>query len=230
MISFLISTLIPITFFFNTLTTNFERTVIENNKEEITKGVIYYQSEQKITVEIQYPVKQVLIFHKNKLELFYPDKNKVLILSSESSFPLAFLYNFLYALKEDFGLSEIGYKVKNHEFKNNIIYTNWVLSVNNSDKEENYYFIIGKEKEMIVSAESKNSKGQLLHKIEFKNHVKLDKKYFPSEIISVYNNESGKESTKEIVKFSEIEINKKIPDKIFNFKIPLDAKIEELHM
>lgn len=212
----------------NTLSAGFERAISESNKKDVTRGSIYYQAESRTIMKIDFPINQILIFSKNNLQVYYPEKKSAIILKSESPFPVPFFYNFLGVLKEDFGLSNIGYRLTRHEIKDNILYTHWVLSSEGKKNTKNHYFILGTKKNMIVSTESRNSKGELSSKTEFKNHIQFNNYFFPTEILSKYYHKTG--TSKERVTFSNIRFNGKIPDAILNFQVPSDAKVEEIQL
>ncbi len=212
----------------NTLSVVFERTISESNKKEVTRGSIYYHAKSRTIMEIDFPIHQILIFTKNDLQIYYPEKKKAIILKSKSSFPVPFLYNFLGVLKKDFGLSNIGYSLTKHEIENNILYTYWVLSSKGKKNKKNYYFTLGTKKNMIVFTESKNSKGRLSSKTEFKKHIQFNNYYFPTEILSEYYHKTS--TSKERVIFKNIKFNGEIPDIILNFQIPSDSKVEEIRM
>lgn len=207
-----------------TVKAEFERKIIQKNRTEKVKGIIYYKFNHKIVIKVKEPVKQIMIIEKNKLILYYPLQRQAFYITQKNEFDILFFKSFLGGIKEDFGLSEIGYTLLKEERKNDILYTYWKPP--NKLSKRLGIFKLGIKSNKIVYAAQKKSDGSILTQVAFSKHIKYKNYYFPLEIYA--EKYDKKEKIIEEIIFKDPEFNKQIPEEIINFKIPPETKIEKI--
>jgi len=142
------------------ISVDFERTHNENNKIEITKGKIYFKFPDNLYIKVDTPVNQILNFNKKKLEIFYPEYNQAFLISNNNPMNIPFFQSFISVIKEDNGLSELGFKMTSNEFIDDILITVWkppkeLETIINK-------FILTYNKNKLLNSRAQNSKGKFI--------------------------------------------------------------------
>jgi outer membrane lipoprotein-sorting protein len=209
---------------FNTLSLNFERQVIENNSNEITKGTIYYESDKNTIIDVNYPLHQIMIISKNIMIIYYPEQKKAFRFITKNPLPPIFVHSILMSLKDDFGLTEMDFKLSDNEIRNDTLYTYW--DPPEIAKKILGKYIIGIENDKLVYVEIKNSKNKVIAKSYYSNHIPIGEKFIALKIYSESFNNS--QIFKEYISYSDVKFNIKFPDYISNFKIPEEISIKDI--
>ncbi len=210
----------------DTIFLNFERKAIQSNSTEIIKGVAYYKSPNRLFIEVNDPIKQIMIVEKNIMTIYYPEDNKAFHIKSKKPFTMPFINSIITVIKKDYGLTELGYTLVKHEKKDSKIYTYWEPP---KDKKRIMgQFIIATEDNCLVYAELKNNEGKSVAKSFYRNHIKIDGKLFPMEVRSEIM--EGTNIMEEHITYSEVKFNVAIPKEILNFRIPNSVKIENVEL
>jgi len=209
----------------DTISIEFKREYKEGNKNEITKGNIYYQAILKeVVIKVEYPINQWMILKGNEMIIYYPNELQAFLIISQNPMSMPFFQAFIQVVKEDYGLSDFGYTFTNFKREGNILISYWeppkILSK-----------LLGKfalkyEDNKLIYTEIKDAKGEILSKTYFKNHIIFGATYFPLEVSIVKNTRLS--STLETVIYKNPQFNSPIPQEIIAFKIPLDVKVKEV--
>lgn len=207
---------------FQTLMFDFTRTVTRTGNEERSGGTIYWDSTRTI-VQIRDPLNQWMYLTDTSTILFYPDENRVLQIKSTSPAALPFLNLFTGAVKETFGLPEMGYTIQRNEMRGDTLFTYW--DPDEYDRKTKGIVIIALLNDKIVSSESWDPGGKRLIKTVFRNHFTYKSVPFPMEM--TLENYAGNESFTEIVHFFNPVFDKSTPGEILEFTIP-DSATEEV--
>ncbi len=206
-----------------TLMINFERELVEIDNREEASGTIYYLSPAKLSVIVEKPIKQWMVFGEKKLEIYYPDEQKAFRFTSEYPFQLSFFQAFIGVLNEDYGLSDLGYVLVQRLANADTITTIWkppkALAKALGE------FTLVHEKDRIIRAESKKTDGFVTSRCLFSNHFEYKAAFFPLTITTTRFFES--DSSIERIAFSKPEFNCELPQNIIYFTIPSNADIEE---
>jgi len=200
----------------NTFAAQIERILVERNKEEIVRGIIYYQTPQKIFIEVDTPIEQVMSIADKVMLIYYPNAKKAFRIKSKNPIPLPFIQTIIGAMKEDYGLIKQEYTFIKHEKKGDTIYTYWEPP--SKQKKRLGIFILGTLSNKLVYAEAQTPDGTQAVKSFYRKHLKFGDSYIPLDISSEYYDKS--EVTREHIIFSNVKFNPVIPDRILNFKIP----------
>lgn len=208
-----------------TISVEFTREYSEDNTKEIIKGKIHYQSPSKTVIKIMDPINQWMILEDKEMLIYYPDDKKAFrIISSQNPFSMPFFQAFIGVVKEDYGLTELGYTMANYETNDNSLISHW-------NPPKNLSKFLGKiilefKDNKIIRMELKNTDGKTIIKSLYKNHIFHGATYFPLEIsTTTYLNASF---TFEKIVYRHLQFNSSLPQDIVDFKIPEDIKVKEV--
>jgi outer membrane lipoprotein-sorting protein len=208
----------------NTFSAQVERTLVEHNKEEIVKGIIYYQAPNNVVVEVHTPLEQIMAITDKVMLIYYPNAKKAFRIKSKNPIPPPFIQTIIGAMKEDYGLIKQGYTFIKHEKKGDTLYTYWEPP--SKQKKNLGVFILGTLSNKLVYAEAQIPDGTPAVKSFYQKHLQFGDSYIPLDISSEYYNES--DIMREHIIFSDVKFNPVIPDHILEFKIPDGIPVKEV--
>jgi hypothetical protein len=209
----------------NTFSAQIERTLVEHNKEEIVKGIIYYQAPQEVFIEVDTPLEQIMAITDKVMLIYYPNAKKAFRIKSKNPIPPPFIQTIIGAMKEDYGLIKVGYTFIKHEKKGDTLYTYWEPP--SKQKKFLGIFILGTLSNKLVYAEAQTPDGTPAVKSFYRKHLKFGDSYIPLDISSEYYDKSEIMRGEHII-FSDVKFNPVIPDRILNFKIPDGIPVKEV--
>lgn len=208
-----------------TIFAEFSREYKSENGKEIVEGKIYYLTQmEKLVIKVNHPVKQIMTIKGNETILYYPDTRKAFRITSQIPNSMPFFQLFIGVIKEDYGLTDLGYTFANYKRKGNKLISHW-----NPPKNLSRFLgeiVLEYVDNKLVYVESKNFKGKIISKAFYKNHISFGSNYFPLEI-SVTKNTKLHSSVEKIV-YKNIKFNSSLPQNIINFKLPPDVKVKEI--
>ena len=208
----------------DTISLKFERKVVEGSSTDIVKGIAYYQAPQKMFIQVQEPVNQIMLVNGGTMLIYYPVERKAIRIKAKGPIPMPFIQTVLSVMKEDYGLTEMGYTLWKHEIKGETLYTYWKPS---DDLKEHFgLFTLGTINGMLVYTETKSPKGKDSAKSFYKKHIDLAGKSFPLEIRSEIVNGSRRSET--FVSYDDVKLNVSLPDEVTKFRVPDSVSIEEI--
>lgn len=208
----------------DTISLKFERKVIQNESTEIIKGTAYYQAPHRIFLEVNHPLKQIMLVEKNVLTIYYPIEKRAFRINSKGPIPMPFVQAILSSMKDDYGLSEMGYTLEKHKKKGDMLCTFW--NPPKAQKKRMGRFILGTKDGLLTYAEALDPKGKTVIKSFYKKHVEFNGKHFPLESVSEIKN--GSNFSKEYVTYSDVKFNNALPDEAINFRIPDSIPVKEI--
>ena len=208
----------------DTISLRFERKIIVENSTEIVKGISYYKAPQKLYIEVQHPLKQIMVIENNITTIYYPIERKAFRIKSKGPVQMPFIQSILSAMKDDYGLSDIGYTLTRSEKKGNTLYTYW--DPPKEYKKQMGKLILGIENGLLNYSEALNPKGKTVIKSFYKKHMEFNGKFFPLEIQSEITESSKK--TNEYVIYSDVKFNISLPQEVISFSIPNSVPIKEI--
>jgi len=208
----------------DTISFNFERKIIQKGSTETVKGIVYYKAPHRVFIDVNSPIKQVMVVDESKLTIYYPSDKKAFIIKSRGLIPMPFIQSIISVMKDDYGLAEVGYSLIKHEKKDNRIYTYW-----NPPKEHKKHigeFILATENDLLVYAEAKYPNSKSAAKSFYSKHIDLNGKHFPLEIHTEIQEVSRK--TDEYVTYSDVKLNIVLPKQAMDFKLPANTEVKEV--
>lgn len=203
----------------------FMREYTQNGEKETVSGMVYCQPPDKIFLRVTSPVNQWMVFEGKVTTIYYPADTQAFIITSRfSSYP-PFVQGFLGAAEKDYGLSGLGYTLRDYEVQGDTLLSYWVPPKALSRFMGETILKIRDDK--IIHTESKSARGKTLRRSANKNHALWNGTYFPMEIVTT-EYYSATDSTLEKVVFSDPNFNPALPEEVVNFQIPPDAKVKEV--
>lgn len=208
----------------DTIFLKFVRKVVQSDSTEVVKGIAYYQASEKVFIEVQGPISQIMIIDGGVMLIYYPVEKKAFRMKAKGPIPMPFVQAILSVMKDDYGLTEMGYTLAKHETKGDTLYTYW--DPPRKLKKHLGKFILGTANSLLVYAEARNPKGKTVAKSFYRKHTELAGKYFPLEVRSeIYD---GSNRTEEYVVYSDVKFNIPLPDRVVNFKLPDSIDVKEV--
>lgn len=208
---------------FKTINIDFLKTVKQKNKKEIVQGTIYFDG-VKTTLKIFNPLNQWMILKGNEILIYYPDEQKAMRITSENPNTLPFFHNFLGIMKEDYGLSELGYTIRKNEMIEDTLFVHWEPP--EKSKAVLGPIVVALVNDRIVLTKSRDARDKLILKTIYQSHVHYSGAYFPLQITMIQYTDNGPVS-EEIV-YSHPAFDKPLPPEILNFAIPEGIEVEEI--
>lgn len=208
----------------NTLSLRFEREFGDGHSKELVKGAMYFQAPEKVVLTVSEPVNQVMVVTPNAMTIYYPDEKKGFHITSKNPIPPPFIQGILAALKEDYGLVELGFELAEHGVKGDTLFTTW--TPRKKHKKFLGRFVLGRVGDKVVYAEVKTPDEKYSAKSFYRNHVSFEGKHIPLEIFSITNDESG--AKVEHVTYREVQFNTALPDSLINFRVPAGVPVKEV--
>lgn len=208
----------------DTLSLEFERKVVQSDATEVTKGTAYYQAPKRVFIEVQDPISQIMLIDGRIMLIYYPVEQKAFRIEAKGPIPMPFVQSILSVMKDDYGLTEMGYTLAKHEKKGDTLYTYW--DPPRKLRKHLGEFILGTANGFLVYAETRQPKGKATAKSFYKKHTELAGKHFPLEVRSeIYD---GSNVTEEYVIYSDVEANIPLPDRVVDFKLPDSISVKEV--
>jgi len=206
----------------STFTANFEREVVERGSTETTSGRVYYQAPSKVTVEVNNPIKQMIVVDGKVMNIYYPQEEKVFRIKSKIDSPLPLVQGILAALKSADGLAEMGYTLSRHKKEGETLYTYWEPP--KKLKKLLGTIVLGMKKGRTVYIEARDLEGKVVSKSLYRDYIKFGNTWLPSDIYSESYSDST--ITKEHIVYSNFASH--IPERILNFTLPSSIPVKEI--
>lgn len=223
----LLGVLIPLVSFAQSLgplSVAFLREYTQGSAKERVWGTIYCQPPNKLILQVTYPLEQWMVFEKTVTTIYYPASRQAFrIISRFGSYP-PFVQAFIGVAERDYGLSSLGYRVRDYNIQADTLISHWRppkgLSLFLGET------ILKIKDDKIVYTESRTVRGETLRKSTHKKHVGYQGTYFPMEILTTEY--SRADSTFEKVVFSDPEFDLPLPEEVLNFHIPTGVEVKEV--
>ncbi|HEC78904.1 MAG TPA: hypothetical protein ENI34_07155 [candidate division WOR-3 bacterium] len=207
-----------------TVRVDFEKYTEDETGSELICGTIYHKIPHIFFIQVSEPINQIVISQPETLIIYYPEDTLVFKFSTDSSFAVTLLQPFLGALKEDYGLTDLGYQLSRYERRGDTLMTWWRPS-GKPRTDLNKFFLVYISN-AVHYVELKRKDGTPICTSRYGEHLKYGDYYFPLEISTVYY-EDG-DSTIEKIKFFNPGFNIELPETVLNFKPPPGVKIEKI--
>ncbi|MCP4584241.1 MAG: hypothetical protein GY839_21725 [candidate division Zixibacteria bacterium] len=208
----------------NSIEVEFSRTIRTSSTEQVSSGMVFFHQPDDLKMLVTDPIKQWMVFKDNQLEIYYPDDKRAFRITTLYPTGLPFFEAFAGVIKEDFGLSGMGYTTDSHRTEGDTLLVFWNPPEELADKYGQY--VLGFVDNKITYAEARDTKGKATARSIYTDHIKHGGIYFPAMIKITKYAES--DSTVETVTYTNPKFDQALPPDVINFKIPDDISIEEL--
>lgn len=105
---------------------DFSRSVIQDSTSEQSSGKLRIQFPADVMVFVESPIKQWLHYASDHLLIYYPQENRLFRLDKSASVAPPFVSSVISALKEDFGLSELGFTILDSQALEDTLLVRWL--------------------------------------------------------------------------------------------------------
>jgi outer membrane lipoprotein-sorting protein len=211
---------------FNCLGVDFTRINKENAVTDTTSGKIYFQMPGKMYIQIYYPVNQHLTYDKDKFFIYYPETKEAFAIYSSNPTAIPFFTSFISVVKEDFGLSDLGFIMASHIVKGDTLIAEWTPP--EALKPVLSKVRITYDKQKLISSQTFDTKAQLIISTNYADHYEFKGYYFPLTVTT--HNYSGTIDNIEKVQYSNPQFELDFPAITKHFEIPEQIPIKEIHM
>lgn len=196
---------------------------VKNKKVIIIKKDIYYQSNGDFVVHFTKPQEYYVVTNSlGEAKAYMPQRNEVAIINDPYfSSKNELLYNFLSSNYEDFGLLEMGFKLKNQRKEGSKIIKTYITD-NNDFKDISKIEMIYEKNLPIYSAYFDNK--EIKRKIYYSKYINFNTFTLPTQITEI-SFETPTDSTVKREVYSNIDVDNFIRNPLFEYKIPTSAKL-----
>jgi len=210
-----------------TLTLDFTRELTENNKTEKISGTLHYDVKTtKVVVEVDKPIKQIMVVKDKVLEIYYPIEKQAFRFISKGRIPLPFVESIIQTTQAEYGLTAIGYTLDKHDIVDKVLYTYW--NPPEKAKESLGDIVLGMQNDKLISAEVKNPKGIIIARSIYQNHRKIGVNFIPMAVTSNTYGTKSEVIQHERIVYSNPQVNVETPDPILKFIIPNSVEVKEI--
>jgi len=210
-----------------TLSLDFTRELTENNKTEQIVGTLHYDAKvTRVVVEVNDPLKQIMVVKDKALEIYYPEQKQAFRFIAKGRIPLPFVESIIQSTQAEHGLTAMGYTLEKHDVVDNVLYSYW--SPPKKAKDQLGTIILGMQDDRLISAEVKNPKGHIIARSHYQNHSKVGMNYIPMMVTSSTYDEKSEVLQHEQVVYSNPQVNADPENPILNFTIPESIEVKEI--
>lgn len=201
--------------------------LLKNGKKIIYNTDVYYHFDKGIMITHNYkPFEYYMITDaKGEIKMYYPDKNEVYISRDPSQITEhSIFYYFLANRLFDFGLRDLGFTISKTEPQKDVIVTRWAPP---KEIEKNIKYVeLVHQKNLPIYMAYFSAKNKISRKIYYYDYT--EEKHlpirFPKKIVEFNYLDDGDSLITQMI-FSNIQYGKAASSSVFEFKIPLNAKI-----
>ena len=210
-----------------TLSLDFTRELTENDKTEQIVGTLHYDAKaMRVVVEVNEPLKQIMVVNDKALEIYYPEQKQAFRFIAKGRIPLPFVESIIQSTQAEHGLTAMGYTLEKHDIVDEVLYSYW--SPPKKAKDQLGTVILGMQDDRLISAEVKNPKGHIIARSHYQNHSEVGMNYVPMMVTSSTYGEKSKVLQHEQVVYSNPQVNADPLNPILNFTIPESVEVKEI--
>ena len=211
-----------------TLAVDFTRKTVSAAGEELVSGTIYFQAPEDVVITVESPVVQWSIFEGADLLIYYPQERRAFRFISRNRLIVPFAQSFIGLVREDFGLSDAGFFLRENRKRADVLITVWTpprtlrpyigeawIGMQKYEKQVHPLFL-----------ELYDPKGNLLTRITYLEYREDLEPSFPGRILILQNGGDGE--VRDEIRYSEHRINEILPAEVTDFHLPADVSVEEL--
>jgi len=203
------------------LSGSFTRTYSTQSQKDSVSGAFCFFDMKKTYLDIRYPLHQIMFIENNVLLIYYPESRKAFRLESASPVALPLIPGLLSAIRPDYGLSLIGFKVVDQKMRGDTLVTYWS---NPAAADKLGRFELSQCGNRLLSSTYFSSDSKTCTRTLFGAYVAPRGGYsFPASIRTIVR--TGETVSTENVYLRDLVINGAIPRDALEFKIPDDVKV-----
>ena len=193
-------------------------------KVVMTSEIFYNHAERKMVTKFGEPYNYIIISNdKGEAKVYYPKENKVLLTQGMSfNTENSLLYYFLANKINDLGLSDLGFRLNNTKYEDDLMISEFV-PMNMVNSKLSKVELVHKNF-LPVYVAYYNDKNEVVQKIFYYQYQNFSYLNLPMKAVE-YSYVSPKDSSITRKIYSNVNINDNASSEYFNFKIPEDASV-----
>lgn len=203
---------------------DFQKVKCEGGTVEKLSGTIFHRSPDWILIQVKNPVAQWMLLTGSQMLLYYPITRRAYMIShSRRNLQMPFYLAFLSAGKEDFGLSQNGYKMTKYELSEERLISTWSppKELQNALGDMSLEYLAGK----LIAVRVFDPDDGLINEIRFSDHLFLGAVSLPMKII--IKKKKHPDFSDEI-SFANFSFNTPLPKDIVDFQVPKDVPVKKI--
>jgi hypothetical protein len=211
-----------------TLIVDFTRKTLSVDGQESIKGTLYFQAPEDVTIRVTSPVLQWSIFESRNLLIYYPLEKQAFRFISRNRLLIPFAQSFIGLVREDFGLADAGFHLKENRKRADILITVWrpPRALRSYIGEAHIGMQKGQRTVHPLFLEVYAPQGELLTRVTYLDYIEDVQPSFPGRIL--IHQVDGKSETREEIRYFNHRINESLPREVSGFVLPEDVPVEEL--
>jgi outer membrane lipoprotein-sorting protein len=206
-----------------TISSDFVRTYKTAASTDVIRGTFHYLGPGNIFFEVTDPLHQILLIDRTETIIFYPDKNSGFRFKGNGGMQiLPMIPGVFAALQPDYGLSELGYAMYDQEVVADTLVTMWRNAAAGDDIGE---FRLARHRDNLayVAYDPPGDAAQI--RTTFSEYMLIGEVSVPMRLQTVTITADGPATG--TLQLSDLAFDRTIPDRVRNFEIPEDARLEE---
>ncbi|MEO0107783.1 MAG: hypothetical protein ABIK62_01240, partial [candidate division WOR-3 bacterium] len=170
------------------------------------------------------PVNQWMRFQDTALLIYYPDEARAFEIHARHPLLLPFFQAFVGVVKEDFGLPQAGFTLSRTENRGETLVVHWLPSKALTRYLRSVSVCLTADR--LAAVESRDTKGGVVSRAEYGDHVEWHGTWFPQRITLVQH--QGCETTFEQVSYSDPQFGIELPDSVTRFSLPIGVECQRV--
>jgi len=198
-------------------------------KHDITNmessGVLNYSYPGKINIMVKTPINQEIRIEGTQMIILYPDRKKCFFSENDTPFPEPMTETIFSLLKPDYGLSEIGFVMKDVELIKDTTITHWEPEI----KSESFIsaIILKTFENRIYHIEILNEKNSVIQSVRVGNYTNVGFDFFFPDYIEDVKFDGDIRFIEKYF-FNNFEVNQHLDKATFDLLPPQGYEVEEL--
>ena len=161
---------------------DFEQYTSGTVSSETIVGEVYYWSASDLSVKVSYPISQMIFLRAGDLTIVYPDQDRVIHLKDQDISILPFMQIIAGVMKEDYGLTGSGYRLKDFRTDGDTLWTFWSQPSLKRSSSFEVVFI----NDRVTMVELKDSDGKTVTRSVLSDHHPLRRYQIPYKIVTTH--------------------------------------------
>jgi hypothetical protein len=211
-----------------TLSVDFTKKTVTANGEELIRGTLYFKAPEDVTIKVNSPVLQWNIFEGKDFLIYYPQERQAFRFISRNRLMIPFAQSFIGLVREDFGLADAGFRLKENRKRADILITVWTppRALRSQVGAAHIGMQKGNKNVHPLFLEFYDPHGQLLTRVTYTDYLEDLQPSFPARILIFQKD--GESEMREEIRYFNHRINEALPIEVTTFALPSDVPVEEL--
>jgi len=188
------------------------------------EGTLYFLAPDQVIIVVSKPVLQWSVFRGKDLLIYYPQERKAFRFISRNRLLIPFARSFIGLVREDFGLAEAGFSLKEHRRQAGLLMTVW--SAPQRIRRLISRAVVGSDGGRPVLLELYDPKNRLVARTTYSSYFQQGPILLPGRSTAFQVTPNG-ELREEFFYFNH-RVNEPLPSEVEDFRVPDSVEVQEL--